>query len=185
MPCNSFMIHSPMAVVDISLSVDSCRRASRRSTMCSIASTGMGRFSQAFLMPEMIFIRSNGSRRPSFLQTCGSISSTRSWVVKRLVHSSHSRRRRMAVPPLSGRESITLLSGLPQNGHFMVFRLFSKLGVIFCAFQAEITSLTHLSRLLGTVGEMNYFDTRLRDHLTGQFIGIPLAVDYLGDAGVD
>src|SRR5512144_2526560 len=76
-----------------------------------MVSTETGRFSHAFWMPEITFILSKGSRRPSFFRTSGRISSTRSWVVNRLPHDSHSRRRRIVAPPLSGRESTTLLSG--------------------------------------------------------------------------
>ena len=38
----------------------------------------IGRFSHAFLSPDTILLRSNGSRRPSFLTTAGMVSSTRS-----------------------------------------------------------------------------------------------------------
>ena len=37
----------------------------------------------------------------------------------RLKHLRHSRRRRMLVPSSVGRESTTLLSSWPQNGHFI------------------------------------------------------------------
>ena len=43
-----------------------------------MASTETGRFSQARFKPFTIFWRSKGSRRPSFLTTIGSTSSTRS-----------------------------------------------------------------------------------------------------------
>ena len=45
---------------------------------CRQPSIGTGRFSQAFFSPASSLLRSNGSRRPSFLTTRGSISSTRS-----------------------------------------------------------------------------------------------------------
>ena len=66
-----------------------------RSAVCSMAATLTGRFSHAFLRPATIFSRSNTSRRPSFFTIIGSISSTRSYVVKRRLQCSHSRRRRI------------------------------------------------------------------------------------------
>jgi len=42
---------------------------SMASTICSICSLLMGRFSQARLMPEKIFCLSKASRRPSFFTT--------------------------------------------------------------------------------------------------------------------
>ena len=64
--------------------------------------------------------RSKASRRPSFFTTRGSTSSTRSYVVNRRAQVSHSRRRRMTSPAVPARESVTLLSRWPQNGHFKV-----------------------------------------------------------------
>src|SRR6266571_5450244 len=47
------------------------------------------------------------------------ISSMRSYVVKRLPHFRHSRRRRMESASLLSRESTTLSFSKPQKGHFM------------------------------------------------------------------
>src|SRR2546430_1824880 len=47
------------------------------------------------------------------------ISSMRSYVVKRLAHFRHSRRRRMESASLLSRESTTLSFANPQKGHFM------------------------------------------------------------------
>jgi hypothetical protein len=64
----------------------------------------------------VIFSRENGSVTPLRLAT---ISRTVSWVVKRFPHSAHDRRRRIAAPSSVERLSITLLSGLRQNGQCM------------------------------------------------------------------
>ena len=48
-------------------------------------------------MPCSILLRSNGSRRPSLLITSGIDSSMRSYVVKRRLQPSHSRRRRISL----------------------------------------------------------------------------------------
>jgi len=72
------MTRSPTNDEGISLSCDSWQALSMRSTTASIASMLTGRFSQAFLMPVRIFARSKASRRPSFLTTMGSTSSTNS-----------------------------------------------------------------------------------------------------------
>ena len=61
----------------------------------------------------MIFSLENGSVTPLRLAT---ITSTFSWVVNRLPHSEHDRRRLMAAPSSAERLSITLVSGLRQNG---------------------------------------------------------------------
>ena len=46
-------------------------------------------------------------------------------VVKRLSHSSHTRRRRIELLSSAGLESITLVFSWPQNGHFISFPPFS------------------------------------------------------------
>src|SRR5487761_179697 len=48
------------------------------------------------------------------------ISSMRSYVVNRLPHFKHSRRRRIKSPARPSRESTTLSSRCEQNGHFTV-----------------------------------------------------------------
>ena len=60
-----------------------------------------------------------GCRVPSRLTSMSGMRSTVSYVVNRLKHLRHSRRRRMLVPSSVGRESTTLLSSWPQNGHFI------------------------------------------------------------------
>src|SRR6476659_4245127 len=80
--------------------------------------TLIGLFSQALVMPDRIFRRSNDSRRPSFFTTIGRLSSTRSYVVYRRLQERHSRRRRMTWPSLAIRESTTLSSRSSQKGHF-------------------------------------------------------------------
>src|SRR5262249_5543606 len=55
----------------------------------------------------------------SFFMTIYGISSIRSYVVKRRSHFRHSRRRRIVSPVRPSRESITLSSVCPQNGHFI------------------------------------------------------------------
>ena len=59
------------------------RRRSTREVMASICSSETGRFCEAMRMLRAILVRSNGSRRSSFLITMRGISSTRSYVVKR------------------------------------------------------------------------------------------------------
>src|SRR5689334_5959331 len=112
------MIISPISVVVSSRSVASCTTPSISSTIASSFGVGTGRFSHAFSNPCRIFCRSKRSRLPSFLITMYGISSMRSYVVKRRSHFRHSRRRRIVSPARPSRESITLSSRCPQNGHF-------------------------------------------------------------------
>src|SRR5271169_6275856 len=60
--------------------------------------------------------RSKGSRCPCFLITVNSRSCTRSKVVKRAAQFGQNRRRRIAPRSSVGRESLTWVSSLPQNG---------------------------------------------------------------------
>src|SRR3970282_2745437 len=83
--------------------------------------TLIGLFSQALSIPVIILFLSKGSLLPSFLTTNNSTSSTRSYVVKRLMQSRHSLRLRIATPSLLRRESITLFLKLVQKGHFIFF----------------------------------------------------------------
>ena len=71
------------------------------------ASALTGRLWQAFSRAARSFSRLKGSRRSSRLTIFGSTSSTRSRVVKRRPHSTHSRRRRISAPSRPRRESIT------------------------------------------------------------------------------
>src|SRR5437588_11070009 len=119
------MICSPILLVGRSRSGDSCTYFSTAFTLLSSFDDGTGRFSQARNSPAMSLLRSKASRRPSFLITMYGISSMRSYEVKRRSHFRHSRRRRIASPSLDSRESTTLSSIKPQNGHFI--RLLSLL----------------------------------------------------------
>jgi hypothetical protein len=58
-----------------------------------------------------------GSRRPFFLITVSSRSWTRSKVVNRALQFAQAGRRRITPPSSLGRESLTWLSSVPQNGH--------------------------------------------------------------------
>src|SRR6185436_8888892 len=115
------MICSPILLVGRSRSGDSCTYFSKAFTRLSSFDDGTGRFSQARNSPAMTLLRSKVSRRPSFLITMWGISSMRSYEVKRRSHFRHSRRRRMASPSRDSRESTTLSSTNPQNGHFISF----------------------------------------------------------------
>src|SRR5437016_10754847 len=114
------MICSPILLVGRSRSEDSCTYFSTAFTMLSSFDDGTGRFSQARNNPAITLLRSKVSRRPSFLITMYGISSIRSYEVKRRSHFKHSRRRRIASPSRDSRESTTLSSRKPQNGHFMI-----------------------------------------------------------------
>ena len=62
----------------------------------------------------MTLVRLNGSVTPLRLTTASIASST---VVKRRAHSGQDRRRRIAWPSSTSRESMTRESGCRQNGH--------------------------------------------------------------------
>src|SRR5271155_3374997 len=113
------MMSSPSSLVLRSRSCDSMTNDSASFTICSSLLMGTGRFSQARSRPFSTFWRSNFSRRPSFFTTMYGISSMRSYVVKRLLHFRHSRRRRIESASLLSRESTTLSFSNPQKGHFM------------------------------------------------------------------
>src|SRR5690554_8068226 len=81
-----------------------------------MASKLTGRFSNARNKPFLNLSSLNGSRVPSDLITRGITNSAVSNVVKRSLHSVHSRRRRTDAPSLTSRESITLVSSVPQKG---------------------------------------------------------------------
>src|SRR5882757_9027067 len=78
------------------------------------ASSSTGRPWQARLTPLMTFSRLNGSVTPERLTTASTASST---VVNRRLQCEHDRRRRMAWPSSTSRESTTRESELRQNGH--------------------------------------------------------------------
>src|SRR6266404_7405470 len=115
------MISSPILFVGRSRSGDSCTYFSTPLTMLSSFDGGTGRFSHARRIPAITLLRSNVSRRPSFLMTMYGIWSIRSYEVKRRSHFKHSRLRRIASPSRDSRESTTLSSRKPQKGHFITF----------------------------------------------------------------
>src|SRR5438874_8985863 len=115
------MINSPILLVGRSRSEDSWTYFSTAFTMLSSLADGTGRFSHARNKPAITLLRSNVSRRPSFLITMYGISSMRSYDVKRRSHFRHSRLRRMASPSRDSRESTTLSSRKPQKEHFINF----------------------------------------------------------------
>src|SRR5690348_16601216 len=87
-----------------------------RAAACSIASALTGLFSSALVMPALSLCSSNGSRLPALLTTRGITSSAVSNVVKRSAQRRHSRRRRIWLPSVTRRESVTLVSLWPQKG---------------------------------------------------------------------
>src|SRR5699024_4109081 len=89
----------------------------------SICSSGTGRFSHALIKPRMSFSRLYSCLVPSFFTTINGISSIRSKVVKRKLHCSHSRRRRIERPSSIGLESRTFVFLYPQFEHFILFNL--------------------------------------------------------------
>src|SRR5882762_2791518 len=116
------MINSPILLVGRSRSGDSCTYFSTALTILSSFAGGIGRFSQARKSPAITLFRSKVSRVWSFLVTMYGIWSIRSYEVKRRSHFKHSRRLRIESPSRDSRESTTLSSIKPQNGHFIVFR---------------------------------------------------------------
>src|SRR5690554_5384273 len=83
-----------------------------------MASKLTGRFSNARNKPFLNLSSLNGSRVASDLITRGITNLAVSNVVKRSLHSVHSRRRRIDAPPLTSHQSITLVSGIAQEGLF-------------------------------------------------------------------
>src|SRR5438270_3629203 len=90
-----------------------------RSTAASTSSVGTGRLCSARVKPLRILLVSKSARVPSVLTTCGRRNSAFSYVVKRFWQCGQRRRRRMLSPASDTRESMTCVSVLPQNGHFM------------------------------------------------------------------
>ena len=79
---------------------------------CARASASTGRPWQARVTPAITLLRLNGSVTPLRLTTDSSDSST---VVNRREHSGQDRRRRIAWPSSTSRESMTLESGIPAE----------------------------------------------------------------------
>src|SRR5437588_12950183 len=151
------MICSPILLVGRSRSGDSCTYFSTAFTLLSSFDDGTGRFSQARNSPAMTLLRSKASRRPSFLITMYGISSIRSYEVKRRSHFRHSRRRRIASPSRDSRESTTLSSRKPQNGHFIGLAPHSRISPVNL-----LVSRNHLE-LLGLSGQDVFVFNRALD----------------------
>src|SRR5699024_3091001 len=81
------------------------------------SSLSTGRPWQALRTPLITLARLNGSATPERLITLSEVVSN---VVNRLSHDRHSRRRRIAEPSSSERESTTPDSSCRQDGHFIV-----------------------------------------------------------------
>ena len=111
-----------MSLVVHSLSADSIANLSVDLTIAWIVAIATGRFSHARKSPCSTFCRSKRSLRRSFFTTIRGISSTRSYVVNRLLHSRQRRRRRIASPSWVMRESTTLVFGCSQYGHLTAVR---------------------------------------------------------------
>src|SRR5690242_19851862 len=87
----------------------------------STRSGSTGRLRSETWIERASLSRSKGSRWPFFLTTVSSRSCTRSKVVKRAALLGQCRRRRMAARSSVGRESLTCVSSLPQNGQRIAF----------------------------------------------------------------
>ena len=111
------------------------------SSRLRIWSSDMGRFPQAMRTPFSSLRRSNGWRRPSRLTTLTSSRSISSCVVKRHPQVVHSRRRRIAAPSRTLRESSTLSSSLPHLGHFIASAPYLPLGHIVQWRQSRFTGM--------------------------------------------
>ena len=90
-----------------------CSTAAASASSCS-GSTG--RFLHAARAPAITLRRSKGSRWPDRLTTQSTAWFRRSTVVNRRLHETHSRRRRMASPCSTSRESTTRSSVAPHHG---------------------------------------------------------------------
>src|SRR6266516_6215159 len=112
------MTSSPMTLLWTSCLPCRYNYCSISSTAFSISSTGNGRFSQALLIPTNSFCLSKASRLWSRFMTIRTDFSTRSYVLNRPLHCSHSRLRWIASP--ISRESFTRDSVPPNNGHFIL-----------------------------------------------------------------
>src|SRR5262245_45190677 len=159
------MTRSPRSRLAISLSDRSWSFDSMSATMSSTAWTATDCFWHALRMEPRSFWRSNGSRRPSRLTTCGRTSSMYSYVVYLRWHLRQARRRRMNSPSRPTRESTTRSSVWPQKGHFMTRppRPASALGI-----ERE------------TAGQRLDFSTHRRFHARGSEL-TEHAVDQVGD----
>src|SRR5690625_4282543 len=87
--------------------------------MFSICSSDTGRFSHALMRPLISFSLLYSCLTPSFFTTISGNASTRSNVVKRNPHCSHSLRLRIEAPSSIGLESRTFVLLLLQLEHFI------------------------------------------------------------------
>src|SRR4029079_11085097 len=116
---SSRITRSPTRGVGISRSPSARSRSSMRSTAESTASVATGRLRRARRMLAVSFSRSKSVRLPSFFTRRGILRSTRSYVVKRLSHLRHLRRRRIVFASGFERVSTTWVSSDWQNGQRM------------------------------------------------------------------
>src|SRR5215469_974104 len=93
-------------------------------------------FSEARNKPAKSFCLLYSSRTPLFLITTSCGRSIRSYVVKRWPHSTHIRRRRIASPSATSRDSITFVSSCWHSLHFMLHLYY----LYTCFVQFECTS---------------------------------------------
>src|SRR5581483_8027986 len=114
------MTSSPIMSLGISVSpeLSSCRTIELITRSTRSGSTG--RLRSAMWIERASLSRSKGSRWLFFLITVSSRNCTRSKVVKRAAQLGQSRRRRIAAWSSVGRESLTCVSSVPQNGHRIV-----------------------------------------------------------------
>ena len=112
------MTISPISWLVISQFRDSSAAFSISSANSSICAAETGRLYAERSTRLISLSLSKASRLLSFLTTIKGSVSIFSYVVKRLLHSSHCRLRRMAASP-ADRESITFSSSEPQYGHLI------------------------------------------------------------------
>src|ERR1700730_12463347 len=128
----------PRSAVETTLRPYSRSVSTISSATRSIASGSTGRFLHALRTPDISFSRSKGCFSPDRLATSSGAFSTRSKVVKRWLHTSHSRRRRMARPSSATRESTTRSSSWPQDGQRIseeILRYLRRISPIFRGFR--------------------------------------------------
>src|ERR1700691_4384918 len=114
------MTPSPIAWEGISFSKRASIASITSSTSIVICSMSTGRLWQGARTAWTSFSRANSSRRPSRLMTTMPSRTRVSVVVNLWPHSRHSRRRRIVLPSLLMRESITLSSMEVHLGQRMV-----------------------------------------------------------------
>ena len=105
-----------------------------------ISADTLGRDSLLVLSPLILerVVRSYGSFSPDDLVTMNEMNSSRSKVVNRAPHFSHSRRRRIALPSSVARESITFVSRFLHFGHFIIQVKWEDKIYFICEWNAEL-----------------------------------------------